>query len=138
MKNSRNLLSIALSITVLAIVSFTSLYSFAQDQKVPTKKELATLLKTAKEPADHLRVAAYYKQEAARQRQIAKEHADLAVIYQERHPFAAMQAKHGDTSGQSASHCKKFAELALEQAKEDDALVVLHENMAKEAPQKQQ
>ena len=138
MKNSRNLLTAVFSIAVLAAVSFTSVYSFAQDQKVPTKKELATLLKTANEPADHLRIAAYYKQEAGRQRQAAKEHADLAAIYQETHPFAAMESKHGDAFPQGASHCKKFAQLALEQAKEADALVILHENMAKETAQKQQ
>ena len=47
-----------------------------------------------------------------------------------------MEAKHGDAFGQGASHCKKFAELAEEQAKEADALVALHEDMAKSAEQK--
>jgi len=137
MKSSRNLLTTVFSIALLAAVSFTSVYSFAQDQKVPTKKELATLLRTAQEPADHLRIAAYYKQEAARLQQSAKDHSNLAAIYQEQHPFGAMEAKHGNSFGQGASHCRKFAELALEEAKESDALAVLHEDMAKTAAQKQ-
>lgn len=96
------------------------------------------MLKTAKEPPEHLRIVAYYRAEAARLRQSAREHADLAAIYGETHPFAAMESKHGDTFGQGASHCKKFAELALEQAKEVDALAALHEDRAKAAEQKQQ
>src|SRR6266566_8667033 len=73
-----------------------------------------------------------------RLRQNAKKHSDLAAIYEEKHPFAVMESKLGDAFGQGARHCKKFAELAIEQAKEADALVsVLHENMAKAAEQKQ-
>ncbi len=136
MKSTKNLVSTAVLIAALFTLSFTSVYTVAQTQKAPTKKELVTLLKTAKEPPEHLRIAAYYRAEAARLRQSAKEHTDLATIYGEKHPFAAMEAKHGDAFGQGASHCKKFAELAEEQAKEADALVALHEDMAKSAEQK--
>ena len=137
MKSSKNLFTAIFSIVVLAAVSFTTVPSFAQDQKVPSKKELTTLLKTAKAPADHLRIAAYYKQEAARQRQIAEEHTALAAQYEKIHPNAAMEAKHGDAFGQSPSHCKKFAQLALEDARQDDALRAFHEDMAKAAAEKQ-
>jgi hypothetical protein len=121
----------------LALTSLGSVYSVAQEQKVPTKKELISLLKTAQEPPEHRRIAAYYQQEAARLRESAKEHSELAAIYQEKHPFAALKSKHGDVFGQGASHCKKFARLAEEQAKEADALATLHEGMAKAAEQKQ-
>ena len=136
MKSTKNLVSTAVLIAALFTVSFASVYTVAQTQKVPTKKELVTLLKTAKEPREHLRIAAYYRAEAARLRQSAKEHSDLAAVYGEKHPFGAMESKHGDAFGQGASHCKKFAELAEEQAKEADALVALHEDMAKAAEQK--
>jgi hypothetical protein len=139
MKDVQRALSTVAVIVTLAVTSLVSVYSVAQDNKasVPTKKELVTLLKTANEPAQHLRIAAYYRAEAARLRQSAKEHSDLAAIYGEKHPFAAMESKHGDAFGQGANHCKKFAQLAEEQAKEADALVVLHQDMAK-AGQKQQ
>jgi hypothetical protein len=121
----------------LALTSLGPVYSVAQEQKVPTKKEFITLLTTAKEPPEHRRIAAYYQQEAAALRESAKEHAELAAIYQEKPPFAALESKHGDAFGQGASHCKKFARLAEEQAKEADALATLHEEMAVAAEQKQ-
>jgi len=97
--------------------------------------ELKVLLKTAKAPADHLKIAAYYKQEAARLAQSAKEHSQLAAIYQQ-HPFnAALEAKHG-SAVEGVSHCRRWAELASEQAKEAEALAALHEGMAKAAEQK--
>ena len=140
MKSVQRILSTVAVLATLAALSLVSVYSVAQDKKssVPTRKELVTLLKTAKEPPEHRRIAAYYRQEAARLMQSAKEHSELAAIYQEQHPFAAMESKHGDAFGQGASHCEKFAELAKEQAKEAEALAALHEDMAKAAEQKQQ
>jgi hypothetical protein len=137
MKSIKSLISTATLIAALFTLPFASVHSAAQAQKVPTKKELVTLLKTAKEPPDHLKIAAYYKAEAAKLRQTAKEHSELAAIYQESHPFAAMESKHGETFGQGASHCKKFAELALEEAKESDSLAALHEEMAKASEHRQ-
>ena len=140
MKNVQSTLSTVAVVITLAVTSFVSVYSVAQDKKssVPTRKELVTLLKTAKEPPEHRRIAAYYRHEAASLMQSAKEHSELAAIYQEHHPFAAMESKHGDAFGQGASHCRKFAELGREQAKEAEALATLHEDMAKAAEQKQQ
>jgi hypothetical protein len=139
MKNVHRLLSTVAVLAALVALSSVSVYSVAQDKKssVPTRKELVTLLKTAKEPPEHRRIAAYYRQEAARLMQSAEEHSELAAIYQQKHPFAAMESKHGDAFGQGASHCKKFAQLAKEQAKEAEALAALHEDMAKAADQKQ-
>lgn len=140
MKSVRRILSTVAVLTTIAALSLISVYSAAQDKKssVPTRKELVTLLKTAKEPPEHRRIAAYYRHEAASLTQSAKEHSELAAIYQQKHPFAAMESKHGDAFGQGASHCEKFAQLATEQAKEAEALAVLHEDMAKAAEQKQQ
>jgi hypothetical protein len=137
MKSARNLIAAVLSIALLISLSFTSVPLFGQDKKIPTKKELSTLLKTAKEPADHLRIAAYYQQEGLRARQAAQGHAKLATIYEQTHPFAAQELKHGNSFGQGASHCKKFAELAEQRAKEADALAALHTQMAKDAEKKQ-
>ena len=138
MKNTKNIAVTAIVIATLAVSFLNTTYSAAQDHKVPTKNELATLLKTAQEPPDHLRIAAYYTQEAARLRQSAKQHTELAAIYEQTHPFAAMEVKHGDAYGQGASHCRKFAQLALNDAKEADALATLHKGMANTAGQKKQ
>jgi len=140
MKSVQRSLSTVAVLATLVAWSLVSVYSVAQDKKssVPTRKELVTLLKTAKEPPEHRRIAAYYRQEAARLTQSAQEHSELAAIYQERNPFAAVESKHGYAFGQGASHCEKFAQLAREQAKEAEALAALHEDMAKEAEQKHQ
>lgn len=139
MKSVRRILSTVAVLATLTALCLVSVNTVAQDKKpsVPTRKELVTLLKTAKEPPEHRRIAAYYRHEAASLTQSAKEHSELAVIYQQKHPFAAMESKHGDAFGQGASHCQKFADLAREQAKEAEALAVLHEDMATEAEQKQ-
>ena len=140
MKKVQRILSTGAVLASLVASSLISVYSVAQDKKssVPTRKELVTLLKTAKEPPEHRRIAVYYRHEAASLMQSAKEHSELAAIYQQKHPFAAMESKHGDAFGQGASHCQKFADLAKEQAKEAEALAAIHEDMAKAAEQKQQ
>ena len=137
MKIAPTNLSLALIIIVaLTVASFTSVYP-ASAQSNPTigKKELKVLLKTAKEPAEHQKIAAYYRQEAARLNASAKEHQELAGIYEKTPPHPAMESKHG-ASVEGVSHCRRWAELDLEQAKEAEALAVLHEGMAKEAEQK--
>jgi hypothetical protein len=47
-----------------------------------------------------------------------------------------MEAKHGTAFAQGAPHCKRWAELSAEQAKEAEALAAMHEEMAKAAEQK--
>ncbi len=52
---------------VLALVLASSLfstYAAAGENQVITKKEFKTLLKTAKEPVEHRKIAEYYRQEA--------------------------------------------------------------------------
>jgi hypothetical protein len=124
---------------VLALVLASSLlssYAAASENQVITKKEFKTLLKTAKEPVEHRKIAAYYRQEAAWLTASAKEHEELAEVYAKNPPFPAMEAKHGTAFGQGAPHCKRWAELSAEQAKEAEALAEMHEEMAKAAEQK--
>jgi hypothetical protein len=51
-------------------------------------------------------------------------------------PFPAMGAKQDLAFGQGAQHCRRWAELFAEQAKEAEALAAMHEEMAKAAEQK--
>lgn len=136
MKTARFSLPIAIS-TFLILLSLGPVYSSAANKKpVISKKELAVLLKTASEPADHQKIADYYHHEAQLLTASANEHLRLAAIYEKNPPFPAMESKHGDAFGQGASHCRKFAELQAEAAKEAEALATLHEGMAKAAEQK--
>jgi hypothetical protein len=133
MKSTKNLVSIAILIASIFTVSFAPVYSVAQTQKVPTKKELVTLLKSAKEQPEHLRIAAYYRQEVQRLTADAKYHDEMGAAYQGRalpyeskHPYGTL----------GVSHCHYWAKLDLQQAKEAEALAALHEDMAKAAEQK--
>ena len=134
MKLSRINLSLAL-VVALTFAIFATTFASAADNKTISKKEFTVLLKTASEPADHLKIAAYYRQEAARLNETAKEHADLAAIYKQNPPNPAMEAKHG-FAVEGTSHCNRWSELAKEQAKEAEALAVLHEGMAKDSEKK--
>jgi len=136
MKSVRRNLSMTL-ILALTLVTLTSSYrASAQSSPTISTRQLHTLLKTAKEPADHQKIAAYYRQQAARLRQEAKQHEDLAKLYTENPPYAGMVSKHGTDFGQGAPHCQHWAELDNEQAKEADALAALHDAMAKETAEK--
>jgi hypothetical protein len=135
-KTTRINLLAALTIIALALSSFIPV-SMAAKKPVISKKELKTLLKTAKEPVEHQKIAEYYRQEAERLTASSKEHQELAAIYEKNPPFPAMEAKHGSSFGQGVSHCRRWAELDAEQAKEAEALAALHEDMAKVAEQKQ-
>src|SRR6266702_4363180 len=123
----------ALVLTLVSALSLFSTYAAASENQVITKKEFKTLLKTAKEPVEHRKIAAYYRQEAAHLTASAKEHAELAEVYAKNPPFPAMEAKHGTAFAQGAQHCKRWAELSAEQAKEAEALAAMHEEMAKAA-----
>jgi hypothetical protein len=117
MKNTKNFVSTLVLIATLAFLPLSVVYSVSQDQKVPTKKEFKTLLKTAKEPSEHLKIAEYYRQEAARLAASSKEHAELAKTYTKSPPYLAMEAKRGDTFGQGADHCNKWAEFRRKRPK---------------------
>jgi hypothetical protein len=134
MKNPQHILS-ALAVMVLAFITLVAVYSVAQDQQstVPTKKELRTLLKSAKEPSEHLRIAAYYQQEAQWLTTSSKEHAELAGSYAKNPPFPRpLEAKLGHAV-MGASHYCKWANLTL-QAKEEESLAALHEDMGESEP----
>lgn len=138
MKTAYFNLHVAVLALSLALLSFTPAYSAAGDKRPAiSKKELKVLLKTAKEPVEHQKIADYYRQEAARLMRSAKEHEDLAKLYTDYPPYPGMVSKHGTDFGQGAPHCRKWAELDGQQAKEAEALAVMHEDMAKAAAQKQ-
>lgn len=138
MKTLRPSLVIAAAIVALTMLSIAPAYSVGQENKpVVTKKEFKALLKTAKEPADHQKIAQYYRQKADRLRADAKEHVEMAEDYAKNPRFAAMEVKQRASFGQGASHCQRWAQLDAEQAKEAEALAALHEDMARAAEQKQ-
>lgn len=123
-----------LLIVSFAMLSFASVYAAATDTQRPlTKHELNTLLKNAKTPADHLRIASYYREEAGRLRSNAQEYLKQAAVYDKNPPFPAMESKHGAAFGMGASHCRFWAKQDAEDAAKAEAQAALHEDMAKKA-----
>jgi hypothetical protein len=134
MKTSRLNLATALIIITLAFSSLASVSFAAEKQQALSKKELMVLLKTAKEPGDHRRIAEYFRRQAQRLTAESKYHEEMGAIYKE-HPLP-YEGKHAyGTVG--LSHCRYWAELDTKQAQEAEALAALHEDMAKAAEQKQ-
>ena len=136
MDSLRNITARLLFILLLVSVSsIPALSSSAKANSNITKGELKVLLKSAKTPAEHHKIAEYYRHEAARLAAVAKEHRDLAGVYEQRPPNPALEAKHG-SAVEGASHCRRWAELTEQEAKEAVSLAELHEGMAKVAEQK--
>src|SRR6266852_164295 len=101
----------ALVLTLVLGSSLLFTYATASENQVITKKEFKTLLKTAKEPVEHRKIAEYYRQEAARLTASAKEHEELAKVYAKNPPFPAMEAKHGAAFAQGAPHCERWGRI---------------------------
>ncbi|MFZ3210015.1 MAG: hypothetical protein WA188_00730 [Terriglobales bacterium] len=119
---------------VVALLSVVSAYATPADGQRPlTKHELNTLLKNAKTPGDHLRIASYYREEAQRLRSSSEEYLRQAEVYDKNPPFPALESKQGTAFGMGASHCRYWAKHDAEAAAKADAQAALHEDMAKKA-----
>jgi hypothetical protein len=88
-----------------------------------SKKELKSLVKTASTPAEHLRVANYYRAEATRLRAQAAEH--QAMIAEK--PMAS-PAKVWANKG--VNHCQYWVAEFTKEAQQADANAAQHERMA--------
>lgn len=97
-------------------------------------KELTALIGNARTPADHERLAAYYRSEARRLMSEAKEHEDLAQFYGDR--TTSLEDPTYVNMGRAARHCHNIAKDYLKEAKEATALATIHEQMAKVAEKK--
>jgi len=98
-------------------------------QPALARKELKTAIANAANPQDHQRIAAYYKKEADHMLAEAKEHEELAAVYTK---AGNMHASKHPMSGQTAEHCKYFADATRKAAQELLAMAKLHDDMAKQ------
>jgi len=96
-----------------------------------TQKQLLWLIAHAETPSQHEQLATYYRQQAQRLLQQAKEHQEMAAAYP--HLTAS---KHPGVRSLAAHHCEDWADLYAKQAKDAEALAAVHEKMAKEATEK--
>jgi hypothetical protein len=130
-------LLIALTISIVSLLSIAPTYSEAGD-KEPTlsRTELNILLRTAKTPPEHRRIAEYYRQQVGFLTNSSAAHQALARIYETKPAFPAAESKPGTSFGQAATLCRRWAQLEAEQAKLAEVLATLHEDMATAAEEK--
>ncbi len=119
---------VALAALVISSVSTAQ----AAESKHLSKKQVKTLVATAKSPADHLQLARYYSAEADRLEVEAKEHDELAEVYRKSATSQAAAMKN-PMAPNSAGHCEYFAKAVREAAKSARDLAAAHEQMAKDA-----
>ena len=91
-----------------------------------SKSQVETLIQTAKTPADHMKLAKYYRYEATRLEADVKEHEEMAAAYDKNpltHPIPKAQTL-GD-------HCRNLVKYLGDGAKEANEMAAMHEEMAR-------
>ncbi len=95
-----------------------------EDSQVLTKAELKQLIATAKTPADHQKLAAHYREEAARFEERRTEHEEMLAAYennrhQYRNKFPSM-----------ADHCRALIKNATNSRDKFTEMAKMHEGLA--------
>lgn len=127
-----NTRTIRLAFFAMAIALMSAAFSapaWAKD-KTLSKSELKHLIATAETKADHERIAQYFDAEATKYETEAKEHGELAPLYQ-RNPPATPTKYPG--SMQSFQHCNSLSKSLSQAAEDARALAAEHREMAKAA-----
>ncbi len=102
-------------------------------QSAITSKRVKAMVASAKTPEDHMRLSAYFNQEADRLEADAKDHAELAKTYR-LYPSSAGGGKAGgNPQSRTAEHCEAVATSLREAAKSLRELAAEHEQMANDA-----
>ena len=97
-----------------------------ESDHILTPSEIKELLKAASTPEDHLKIAAYFKQEAKQEEDAASLHDIVAAMPQTPQMVAEMKMN----SSETASHCRYFAKIARKAAANDRKLAAYHEQWA--------
>lgn len=101
-------------------------------QSATTKKRVKAMVSSAKTAGDHLRLAAYFNQEADKLDADAKDHEDLAKTYRLYPSTAGGGKAGGNPQSRTAEHCDAAAKSLREAAKSLRELAAAHEQMAKD------
>ncbi len=120
---SRFAIAVAAAIFLVGLVSLSG---NAQQIRRPTKKDVKALIASAKTPADHEKLAAYYRDEAESLKTKQREHEEeLQEYYKHSSGSSSKYPTMGD-------HCRSLAGLYGMAAQKALALAEMHEQMAKD------
>jgi hypothetical protein len=90
-------------------------------------KNIDLMIKTAKTPADHEAIAAFYQEESARLKKESEQHAGLA---EQLTSEAGGQSPSASHHYEQAEHCRKFADALGKAAQEAQGLADVHKKIA--------
>ena len=123
------------SILLMLLLAFVmTATAFAQTPAPQPKPEhlsthqLNNLIATAKTPAEHRRIARYYKERALDYLAQAKEHEQMVAAYKA-NPSLSTDKNRTST----IDHCEYFVQTFKDLAAKSQELAQLHEQMAKDA-----
>ncbi|MCC6590231.1 MAG: hypothetical protein IT168_26295 [Bryobacterales bacterium] len=125
MKSIRSILT---ALTLASVLALTTTSISAAEKDMLSSKQVKALVANAKTAADHTKLARHYAAMADKHEAEAVEHEALAVEYAKRPSNPKMPM-----AGNTAEHCKFFAEHCRRAAKEMRDMAAAHEAMAKEA-----
>jgi Tfp pilus assembly protein FimT len=127
MKRMIAILSVVLAFTATVYAQAPE----AQQNENLSKKQLNSLIATAKTPAQHQRIAHYYSAQSDSYLAQSKEHAQMAEGYK-----ANPAINNGKFSRGTVGHCEYLAQSFKEMSTKAGELAQMHEQMAKDAQQK--
>ena len=118
---------IALLSAMLVLFVGASVPSWAASEKPPklTLKDVKALITTAKAPAEHLKLAWYFNNEAEKYEAEARDHDEMLEVYRKT-----------PGGGGTIEHCEFLAKLNREMARTLREMAAAHEEMAREASKK--
>ena len=131
MKTTKHKLQVVLTLISLTLVVFVASGYSAAGKPSLSKKDVKALIASAKTKEDHLKLADYYKGEAARLEAEATDHDEMGEMYR-KNP-TPLAVKHPEAIGEG--HCKEIARRFRESATKTQELAAMHEEMAKAATQ---
>lgn len=120
----------ALSAVALAALMMSVSAADPAKDKTLSKSELRHLIAKAETKAEHERIAQYFDTEAAKFEAEAKEHSELAAIYEKNPPA---QPTKFPGSMQTFNHCDALSKSLAKAAADARAMSADHRQMAKEA-----
>lgn len=120
-------------ISILSVVSLAFVMSVSAFAKTPTidhlsKRQLNSLIATAKTPAEHQRIAEFYRSQAQDYLAQSKEHAQMAERFKN-DPIR----NNSKAVFSTVNHCEYWAQKFSDMAAKSQELAKQHEQMATDA-----
>lgn len=121
---------VAVFMITTAVLAQTPIVPQAKPQHL-SKQQLSTLIASAKTPAEHERLAQYYRAQASDYLAEAKDHESMVAAYK-----ANSSLSNEKNRASTIGHCEYFVKTFKELAVKSQELAALHEQMAKDAEQR--